>query len=391
MTSGRSDDMPGADPESGVHDRDGGDVIKIALCGDVMLGRGIDQILPHPCDPRLYEEDAGSALDYVALAESANGPIPRDAGFSYVWGDALAALEAERPDLRIVNLETSITKDGRPEPKGINYRMSPDNVPCLRSAKIDCCALANNHVLDWGPSGLADTLRALNEAGIRAAGAGKDEREAAAPAVCEVPGKGRILVFAFGAKSSGIPGDWSAGPQRPGVNLLEEMSSDRVARIGERVAALRAPGVVLVASIYWGGNWGYEVPDTQRRFAHDLIDRAGFDIVHGHSSHHPKAIEVHRGKLILYGCGDFLNDYEGITPSLPYRDDIAVAYLPRLSCGPGTLLECRLLPFKIRKFRLQRPADEDVRWLQETLDRESARFGTRVSLRGDGRLTLEWA
>ena len=121
--------------------------ITLALCGDVMLGRGIDQILPHPGDPRLYEEHATSALDYVVLAENANGPIPRSAGFSYIWGDALAALETARPDLRIVNLETSITKDGRAERKGINYRMSPDNVPCLVAAKIDCCVLSNNHVL----------------------------------------------------------------------------------------------------------------------------------------------------------------------------------------------------------------------------------------------------
>ena len=368
----------------------GTDVITLVLCGDVMLGRGIDQILPHPCDPRLYEQHAGSAQDYVALAESANGPIPRNVGFSYVWGDALAALETERPDLRIVNLETSITWDGRPEPKGINYRMSPDNVPCLRSAKIGCCTLANNHVLDWGPGGLADTLGALENAGIRTAGAGKDDAQAAVPADCEIPGKGRILVFAFGEKSSGIPGRWSAGPRRPGINLLQDLSSKTVTRISQRTAPLKAPGIHLVASIHWGGNWGYDVPETQQRFARDLIDRAGFDIIHGHSSHHPKAIEVHAGKLILYGCGDFLNDYEGIAPSSPYRDDIAVAYLQRLLPDSGLLQECQLLPFKIRNFRLQRPAKEDVSWLQETLDRESARFGTRVCSRGDGRLVVEW-
>jgi poly-gamma-glutamate capsule biosynthesis protein CapA/YwtB (metallophosphatase superfamily) len=131
------------------------------------------------------------------------------------------------------------------------------------------------------------------------------------------------------------------------------------------------------------------VPGEQQRFARELIDQAGFDLIHGHSSHHPKAIEVHRGKLILYGCGDFLNDYEGVTPYEPYRDDIAVAYLPRLSPIDGTLVECELLPFRIRNFRLARAVKEDVGWLCETLDREGARFGT--SVRRDGaRLLLHW-
>lgn len=364
--------------------------ITLALCGNVMLGRGIDQILPHPVDPQLYEEHASSALDYVALAESANGPIPRAVGFSYVWGDALAAFEAVRPDLRIINLETAITKDGRAELKGINYRMSPDNVPCLVSAKIDCCVLSNNHVLDWGRTGLLDTLDALERVGIRVTGAGKDASNAAAPAICEIPGKGRVLVLAFGTESSGIPRGWSAGPRRPGVNFLEDLSSATVSRISKRVAGLRGPGVHLVASIHWGGNWGYEVPDEQQRFARDLIDRAGFDVIHGHSSHHPKAMEVHRGKLILYGCGDFLNDYEGVTPYQPYRDDLAVAYLPHLSSDEGALVECSLLPFKIRNFRLQRPTKDNVTWLQETLDRESAQFGTRVHVRDSNRLVLQW-
>ncbi len=109
--------------------------IKLSLCGDVMLGRGIDQILPHPGDPRIYELHANSALFYVALAEEAYGPIPRPVSFAYVWGDALAALKEARPDLVIVNLETSITKSRDYLPKGINYKMNPENVGCLTAAK----------------------------------------------------------------------------------------------------------------------------------------------------------------------------------------------------------------------------------------------------------------
>ena len=75
---------------------------------------------------------------------------------------------------------------------------------------------------------------------------------------------------------------------------------------------VKQAGDLLLVSIHRGGNWGYEVPKAHKSFAHRLIDEARVDVVHGHWSHHVRPIEVHRGKLILYGCGDFINDYEGI-------------------------------------------------------------------------------
>jgi poly-gamma-glutamate capsule biosynthesis protein CapA/YwtB (metallophosphatase superfamily) len=120
----------------------------LLLTGDVMLGRGIDQILQQPSTPEIYESFCKSALDYVALAEAKNGAIPRAVGCDYLWGDALD--EFRRSDLRIVNLETAITCCEVPAPKGINYRCHPANLGCVTAAGIDCCVLANNHVLDWG-------------------------------------------------------------------------------------------------------------------------------------------------------------------------------------------------------------------------------------------------
>src|SRR5579872_3924197 len=111
------------------------------LCGDVMTGRGVDQVLPHPSDPTLHEPYVASALEYVEMAEKAHGPIPRPVSFSYIWGDAAAELERLAPAARIVNLETSITTSEDYDPKGINYRMHPANTPCLAAAKIDCCVL----------------------------------------------------------------------------------------------------------------------------------------------------------------------------------------------------------------------------------------------------------
>src|SRR5262245_51536759 len=103
--------------------------IGLFLCGDVMTGRGIDQVLPHPGNPVLYEACARHARQYVQLAETANGPIPRPVGSEYLWGDALEELRQADPDVRIINLETSITRseDAWPD-KGIHYRMHPRNV-----------------------------------------------------------------------------------------------------------------------------------------------------------------------------------------------------------------------------------------------------------------------
>jgi Bacterial capsule synthesis protein PGA_cap len=114
------------------------DLLTLFVCGDVMIGRGLDQIMPHPSPPRIYEPYVTSALDYVRLAEQRKGPIPRAVDFDYVWGDALVELRDQRPDLRIINLETSITTSDDPVRKGINYRMSPANIRCLLAADIEC-------------------------------------------------------------------------------------------------------------------------------------------------------------------------------------------------------------------------------------------------------------
>jgi poly-gamma-glutamate synthesis protein (capsule biosynthesis protein) len=366
------------------------DPITLFLCGDVMTGRGVDQILPHPSDPRIHEPFVSDARDYVALAEAVNGPIPRPAGFGYVWGDALAEFDRVQPDVRIANLETAVTRSDDAWPgKSIHYRMDPRNVPCLGAARIDCCVLANNHVLDWGYAGLEETVTTLRAAGIATAGAGRDRPEAAAPAVLDIPGKGRVAVFSFGSQTSGIPRTWSASAGRAGVNLLPDLSAPTVRAIASQVRVVKGPGTVVVASIHWGGNWGHDIPGGQRDFAHALIDEAGIDVLHGHSSHHPKAIEIYRDRLILYGCGDLLDDYEGIGGYEEFRGELVLMYFPRLHPVTGELVGLVMTPGRIRRFRLGRASADEAGWLGELLDREGRRFGTRVRLTADNRLEMD--
>jgi poly-gamma-glutamate synthesis protein (capsule biosynthesis protein) len=378
---------PGEDSGEGS---DRSDLVTLFLTGDVMTGRGIDQVLPHPGDARLYEPYVKSSLEYVSLAETANGPTPKPVDFAYVWGDALAELEARRPDLRLINLETAVTTSAEPEIKGINYKMNPENAPVLTAAGVDCCVLANNHVLDWGAAGLLETLKTLEEAGVIGVGAGRDLREAAAPAVLPVGSKVRVLVLSFGSPTSGIPHSWAATEERPGVNLLPDLSPGTIHRIAQQVSAVKRPGDVIVASIHWGPNWGYEIPEQQVAFAHGLIDEAGVDVIHGHSSHHVKGIEVYRNRPILYGCGDFLDDYEGISGYEAFRNDLVLMYFLTMRASRGTLARLTMVPLQIRNFRLNRASPTDAAWLRDTLNREGRRFGTSARLDADNALTLVW-
>ena len=367
------------------------DSLRLFLCGDLMTGRGIDQILPHPSDPRLYEPYVRDARQYVELAEEVSGSIPRAVEPAYIWGDALAVLQQRQPDLRIVNLETSVTCSDEPWlGKGIHYRMHPRNIGCLTAAGIDCCVLANNHVMDWGRAGLEETLDSLHAAGIHTAGAGRNRAQAAAPAILEVAGKGRLIVFSLGLDSSGIPWDWEADAGRSGVNLLPDLSDDSVARLGRQVGALKVPGDTVMLSIHWGGNWGYDIPYEHRRFARRVIDTAGVDLVHGHSSHHPLGIEVHHGRPILYGCGDLFNDYEGIGGYEEYRGELSLMYLPDIDPADGRLLGLEMVPLRIRGFRLQQAEPADVAWLAGTLQREGGALGTTVEIGDTGNLLLHW-
>lgn len=207
-----------------------------------------------------------------------------------------------------------------------------------------------------------------------------------------VADKARVLVFAVGLESSGIPAAWAAGAQRPGVARLDTLGDAAVARLAERIRAQRRPGDLVVVSIHWGGNWGYEITAGQRAFARALIERAGADVIHGHSSHHPLGFEVHRGRPILYGCGDLLNDYEGIRGYEEYRGDLGLLYFLDFGLEPeadgGGLRALTMVPLRRRRLRLERAQPEAAEWLRAVLERESRAI--RIARCADGSLVAGW-
>jgi len=240
-------------------------------------------------------------------------------------------------------------------------------------------------VLDWGAPGLEQTLETLHGAGIRTAGAGRNAAEAAAPAILPLPDSHRLLVFAYGLESSGVPAAWAAGERRPGVSWLPDLTAASADGVARHILAMKRASDIAIVSLHWGPNWGYDVEREQRAFAHRLVDAGAADLVHGHSSHHPGALEVHHDRLILYACGDFINDYEGIAGHEMFRPELTLMYFPALEAG-GALRELVLRPMRLRRFRLERAAEDDAEWLAATLRRVS---GMNVERASDNRLCLQ--
>lgn len=369
----------------------------LLICGDVMTGQGIAPLLP-PTGART-RRSMRSALDYVHHAGSRPPParedpghadsLPRPVCFDYPWGDALSLLRRAAPDLRLANLEASITTRGTPAAPPIHARLSPQQLPALAALGVQGVVLAGPHALDWGPSGLHDTLHSLREAGIAGVGAGLDREQAAQEGQWLLPGRGRLRLLAYGHASCGLTAAAAAGEGRPGINWLRDLDAGAVAEIAARVAAQRREGDLVVVSLHWGAQWGYEVTAEQRRFAHALVDTAGVDLVWGQASRHPRPIEVYRGRLILYGVGTFLKDAGWAVGHEHLRPELAALYLPRLAAD-GSLRELCLWPVHVHLFRLRRACASETLWLARALGSACHPHGSALVPHGDGSLRLDW-
>jgi poly-gamma-glutamate capsule biosynthesis protein CapA/YwtB (metallophosphatase superfamily) len=365
--------------------------LTLCLGGDVMTGRGIDQIQARTLAPQLYEAQVHDARDYVRLAEQAHGRIPAPVSASYIWGDALAEMDRRLPALRLVNLETAATTSMQAWPdKGVHYRMHPANMTSLSAAQINACSLANNHVLDWGRPGLTQTLHTLRQAGIHSAGAGIDEAAAQAPAVLPLGEGRRLLMFSWATLDCGVPASWGATPVRSGVALLPDLKEADAQRLTAHISAFRQAGDRVLVSLHWGNNWGMDIPEAQRLFAQRLIELGAADLVHGHSSHHARPMEVYRGCLILYGCGDLINDYEGITHPAPFDPSLVCLYFVKLDADTGQLQQLEVVPFQLRRFQLKNATHSQRQKLRAQLDAACQPFNTSLRHRRNGSYLLNW-
>jgi len=373
-------------------------VYRISLLGDVMIGRLVDALLPTSIAREAPDSDPEFAAQIVD--QSILPKYPRLQGYHHCspWGNCINLLKSS--DLVIANLETPLTKSEQKwEPKVFNYRSHPENVLCLTNLGMGYprrkgyVSLANNHILDWGVEGLAETVKTLSGVGVDFAGAGRTQDEAEKPALLQLggtqidPKQWNITAWSF----SDHPNEWKGIKT---FNFIDYTSQGRE-KIRSQILADRScqqneegpkqESHLKIVSMHWGPNYRWRPAKEIVELAHWLIDECDIDIIHGHSSHHIQGVEVYKGKLIVYGCGDFVDDY---AVDRNWRNDLSAVW--RVIVGSnnevadqGERLEVKRLevyPTRIEQFsaNMKRPDEEGHQWVAEKFRNLCDEFGTKV-------------
>jgi poly-gamma-glutamate synthesis protein (capsule biosynthesis protein) len=302
-------------------------------------------------------------------------------GWSHPWGNVTPLLW--QADAFLVNLECAITArivrwhDGHYKP--FHFRADPGAINSLRFARVDCASIANNHILDFGPDGLLDTIHPLDAAGIAHAGAGRDEHAARAPAVVTTLNGVRIGVVAF----ADYPASWAATADSPGLNFMPvSVKPAALARITEAIAEARSLADLVIFSMHWGPNMRSHPTPEFRDFAHSVIG-AGADLFWGHSAHVVQGIELYQGRPILYDTGDFVDDY-AVDAAL--RNDLSALFL--LEVAPPHIERIQLVPVRIGHMQVNLATGEHRQWIANRLGKLCREMGTEVTDRG-GRPTID--
>ncbi|HEX7284879.1 MAG TPA: CapA family protein [Candidatus Angelobacter sp.] len=286
--------------------------LQLAIVGDCMLGRGVDQAL---------------------------GQKPPE----FPWGDTLPVFR--KAHARICNLECVLSDKGTPWAeyrKEFHFRSAAKNVATLTAAGMNAVSIANNHVLDYGREALLEMLDVLDEAGIAHSGAGANIDDASRIATFDVQGR-RLGLLAF---TDNEP-LWEATTQRAGTFYVPtSLAGPRAQRL-INIVRERKHVDTLIVSAHWGGNWGYTPPAGHVELAHALID-AGADVIFGHSCHVFRGIEWYKGRPILYSTGDFVDDYavdpdERNDHSLIFLVEIEGAAPARLRLVPTVIHACQAM------------------------------------------------
>jgi poly-gamma-glutamate capsule biosynthesis protein CapA/YwtB (metallophosphatase superfamily) len=317
--------------------------MRIALTGDVMLGRLVDQ--------------------YVIQNQSI-GP-------DKIWSNVLPLLlDADR---RLINLECVISNQGRewrPDSKAFHFRAHPRAIDFLRAAKIDCVTLANNHVLDYGTDALLECLAVLDRAGIKRTGAGASLAEALTPAILDLP-QGRLEVVSL---TDNEP-EWEAWEKKPGTHYIVYDAKGLVepyrTRLAQLLEQVRRQADLLIVSAHVGPNWG-PPSAAMRALAYQVID-FGADLYWGHSNHTPQGIEIYKGKAILYSTGDFIDDYAVDSAE---RNDLSFLFI--LELERGRIVRIVLHPVCIEDLYVRLAKDQEVAFLHRTMQAKCADFGSRI-------------
>lgn len=243
---------------------------------------------------------------------------------------AFAALqETKLADVSIVNLEapfTTATDSTKSDP----LKAEPTKVEVLKNGGIGLVNLANNRIMDYQGAGLEETIKTLDQAGIRHFGAGRDAKEARRPEILDVDGQRVAYLGYFGAD------DQAAGDAKPGTNLKQ---NDRIAA---DIQAIRGQVDWVIVNFHWGDDISKYPNDAQMALARFSIDQ-GADLVVGHHSSILQGAEIYKGRPIVYSLGNFI--FGGKAES-----DYDSALL-RVALNKDRQMKVELLPVEVQGFQ----------------------------------------
>lgn len=319
---------------------------QIALTGDVMLGRSVDQYMIR------------------------NPSIAPDR----IWSDVLPLML--KADRRLVNLECVISDQGsewHPATKAFHFRAHLRAIDYLRAARIDCVTLANNHILDFGADALLECLALLDRAGIKRTGAGVTRTDALLPAILDMP-QGRLGVVSL---TDNEP-EWEAGEKSLGTHYIgydvKGLVEPYRSRLAQVITQVRSRADIVVVSAHVGPNWG-PPSAAMRVLAHQIID-LGADLYWGHSNHTAQGIELYKGKAILYSTGDFIDDY---AVDRDERNDLSFLYIAEIE--RGRIARIFLHPVCIVDLSVRLAKDQEIVWLHRTMQARCKELGTRMQVK----------
>jgi poly-gamma-glutamate synthesis protein (capsule biosynthesis protein) len=265
-------------------------------------------VLPaHPSQPQAEDGQASSPKDTgttekVKLAfvgdvmwASKVEDLLKQHGYDYPYREARTYLE--NADLTLANLETPITTRGQAQAKSYIYRSTPQALPAFIEAGFDLVNLANNHILDYGKVGLLDTLQALDDAGVKHVGAGKNIGEAYSHVIYEI--KGMKIAF-LGFSRVAEDKSWYATVNQPGV---AQTYTPNLAL--EAIKKAREEADLVVVMAHWGEERKDKPVQHQTSLAHQYIDN-GADLVVASHPHVLQSFEHYNGKWIAYSLGNFI-------------------------------------------------------------------------------------
>lgn len=253
-------------------------------------------------------------------------PILKTKGEDYPFKKLKSVLSTS--DLVIANLEAPFTLDGEAAEKQFIFKVPPEYVSTLKAGNIKAVSLANNHILDYGPTGLRHTIQTLSKAGIFYAGAGENKEMANQPAVFEIKNK-KIAFFAYSMTfpESFFATDSSAGTAYPVLKIVKK-----------EIQQVRKNCDIIITAFHWGKELESRPDQYQQRLAHKVIDY-GSDVVIGHHPHSLQGVESYRGKPIFYSLGNFV--------FASYSEKVKQSMIAKIAIDAENSISVSLLPINV--------------------------------------------